>query len=197
MRSGAVILTSLAAACAAPQALTPSTPDFSHAETSDGAIVTRLDLKMRVEASPGFHTTPVSHRIAQFGTHPYEVSLAALISADEAVMVHAERVADASGASNYDDLPLAGWPNERFRLRSMCAAIDAPTVEEEHDLDFLQRHGWSPVGNLALEQYLVTTPDHNQEVIISLATRVPDCSRADEVQAALRRLRGKVTVTPA
>ncbi|HYJ53003.1 MAG TPA: hypothetical protein VEW04_07510 [Allosphingosinicella sp.] len=172
-------------------------PAFSYVEILNGAIVTSHALRLRVEAGAGFRATPVTSRVAQFGGHSYEVSLAALLGPGEAVMVHAERAADSSGASNYDDLPRAGWPDPRFRLRSMCDEIDAATAAQEHDLAFLARNGWNPEGALALEQYLATTADHNQEVVVSLVVRVPGCDQADAVQAALRRLREKVRVGPA
>jgi hypothetical protein len=196
IRGAAFLTLYILTGCATPQQ-PPHGSAFSHAQIRDGAIVTRHDLRLRVETGQGFRVTPVSNRVAQFGGHPYEVSLAALLGPGEAVMVHAERVADSSGASNYDDLPLAGWPDQRFRLRSMCAEIDASTAAQEHDLALLARNGWNPEGALALEQYLATTADHNQEVVVSLVVSVPGCDQAEAVQAALRRLRDKVRVTPA
>ena len=168
---------------------------FQHLEVRDAGIVTRNGIPMRVSAAPSFRATQASHRVAAFGGHPFEVSLAALLGENEAVMVHAERVADGSGASNYDNLPRAGWPDGRFGLRTMCAAIDRATVESEHDLGFLARNGWNPEGSLALGQYLANTPAHDREVVISLVVKVPDCADASHVQAALAHLRDQVSVT--
>lgn len=168
---------------------------FQHLVVRDDGIVTRNAIPLRVSAEPSFRATAASHRVAGFDGHPFEVSLAALLGEGEAVMVHAERVTDGSGASNYDNLPRAGWPDARFGLRAMCAAIDHATVESEHDLGFLARNGWNPEGSLALEQYLVSTPAHDQEVVISLVARVPGCADAAQVQALLRHLRDRVRVT--
>lgn len=175
--------------------LGPSRAAFRHLEAGEDVIVTRHFLPLRVSV-PSFRTTPESHRVAVFGGHPFEVSLAALLGENEAVMVHAERVADGSGAADYDDLPRATWPDERFGLRAMCAEIDREAAESEHDLDFLARHGWNPVGSLAIEQYLTNSPAHDQEAIVSLVVRVADCADEPAVGEALRRLRERVAVSP-
>ena len=189
-----LILTALmAAGCTTPGPTPHADAGFQYLETTGAAIVALDPLPLRVEAH-GFRATPVVNRAATFGEHPFEVSLAALLQGGEAVLVHAERVADASGASNYDSLPQARWPDSRFRLRTQCVAVDAATAGQEHDLAFLRGQGWNPAGQLALEQYLATTPDHNREVVVSLVTHVSDCARNDEVQAALDRLRAKVSV---
>jgi hypothetical protein len=195
MRLALPLLAALLAACSTVPAAAPEGAPFAYLESSQRGIVSRNALPLRVRRPQGFRVTPVSSRTATFGDHPYEVSLAALLSDEGAVMVHAERVADSSGASNYDDLPLAGWPDERFRVRTMCAAIPAEAVAGEHDLAFLARNGWDPVGSLALEQYLATTTDHNQEVVVSLAVRVADCARSEENAARLRALRNRLTVS--
>ena len=190
-----LLLLSGCAAAPPPAEAGRATPSFQHLAVRDDGIVTRNAIPLRVSAEPSFRATTASHRIAEFGGHPFEVSLAALLGEGEAVMVHAERVTDGSGASNYDNLPRAGWPDGRFGLRTMCAAIDHATVESEHDLGFLARNGWNPEGSLALEQFLANTPAHDQEVVVSLVARVPGCADAAQVQAALRRLRDRVRVT--
>ncbi|MGZ8345975.1 MAG: hypothetical protein ACXWUP_02560 [Allosphingosinicella sp.] len=189
------LLAVLLAGCAATQAEVPErTPAFRHLAVVDGRISTQNALRLTVVGDASLRATPATHREAVFGGHPFEVSMAALLGGDEAVMVHAERVADSSGRSNYDTLPAAGWPDSRFRLRSQCAALDRATVDEEHDLAFLDRHGWNPEGHLALEQYYVSTADHNQEVVISLIARVADCADETANRALLQRLRDRVRV---
>jgi hypothetical protein len=170
-------------------------PSFRHLDSIDGHIVTAHAIRVTVSSDDSLRAAPATHRLAIFDGHPFEVSMAALLGREQAVMVHAERVADSSGRSNYDSLPPAGWPDDRFRLRRQCAAIDREAVESEHDLAFLARQGWPPEGNLALEQYFAATPDHNQEVVISLIARVADCADAEANAAALRRLRDRVQVT--
>jgi len=170
-------------------------PPFRHLDSVDGRIATSHAIRLTVSSDDSLRATPATHRQAIFDGHPFEVSMAALLGSEQAVMVHAERVADSSGRSNYDSLPPADWPDARFRLRSQCAAIDREAVEAEHDLAFLDRQGWSPEGSLALEQYFATTPDHNQEVVISLVARVADCADTEANAAALRRLRDRVRVT--
>jgi hypothetical protein len=197
MRRLSLLPLCLLAACAtaASGPSSPARPGFRYVAASGTTLRVAAPLGLRIAAGRGFRATRVESRLASFGGHPYEVSLAALLSDEGAVMVHGERVADGSGASDYDSLPRAGWPDERFGVRRMCAAIDAATAAAEHDLAFLARHGWSPVGTLALEQYLATTADHDREVVVSLVVRVEDCGRTEEVAARLARLRGLVSVS--
>lgn len=170
---------------------------FRHLQVRDGVIVSEAPIAYRIAADRTLRPGASSHRIAEFGDHPFEVSMAAFVGPDSAVMVHAERVADGSGRSNYDHLPAAAWPDGRFRVRRQCAVIDREAAQGEHDLVYLAREGLNPVGSLVLEQYFTTTPDHNREVVISLVARVADCATEADNQAALDRLRNRVRVMPA
>ena len=190
------LLFGLLGGCAdAPLASVTDPPAFSHLDSDGTRISTRQAIPLVISADGSMRVTPATHRLADFDGHPFEVSLAALVGSDEAVMVHAERVADSSGRSNYDSLPPAGWPDSRFRLRRQCATIDRETVQAEHDLAYLDRHGFDPVGNLALDQYFATSPDHNQEVVISIVARVADCAQEEANQARLDRIRERLRIT--
>lgn len=182
----------LAAACAT--ARPPADPAFAHLEARGQVIHSLGPLRLGVVAPAYFRLAGPEHRIAEFDGHPFEISLAAWVGATGAIMVHAERVRDASGASNYDTLPAADWPSAQFRVRRDCVTVTPAQVAEEHDLRFLDRAGWSPLGPVALEQYLRTTPDHNREVVISLVVRGVDCADSARVRAALDALRAKVRV---
>jgi hypothetical protein len=87
------------------------------------------------------------------------------------------------------------WADARFRLRSMCAVIDRPTVAGEHDLAVLDRNGWNPEGPLALRQYPATTLDHNQEVVPSLVVHVPSCEDHAAAEARYTALRRQLRVS--
>jgi hypothetical protein len=179
----------------APAAAQPSRPRFEYLQSEGTRISSRNAIPLTVRASAPFRATAVESRDAMFGGHPYQVSLAALLSPSAAVMVHAERVADGSGASNSDALPATGWPDPRFHLRAMCAVIDRATIAEEHDLAFLARHGWNPEGALAIEQYLATTLDHDQEVVLSLVVHVPNCDDHAAAEARFTELRPRIRVS--
>jgi hypothetical protein len=189
------LLLCLLAGCATTSGPVRPRPGFQYLHAAGSRISTRNAIPLDISGG-GFRVTAVSNREAVFGGHPYQVSLAALLSPSAAVMVHAERVADSSGASNYDDLPPAGWPDARFRIRSMCAVIDRATIAAEHDLAFLDRNGWSPEGAIALQQYLAATSDHDQEVVISLVVHVASCDDAPAAQLLFRVLRQQIRVSP-
>ena len=190
-----VLLCLLAGGCATvPDEPAAAPSGFRHLEVVGERISTLHAIPLAISSDGSLRATPAEHRRADFDGHPFEVSLAAFVAGDGAVMVHAERLADSSGRSNYDSLPLAGWPDSRFRLRSLCASIDRDTVATEHDLAFLERNGFDPVGNLALDQYLAASPDHNQEVVISIVGRVADCSDEAAKRSALGRVRDRIRV---
>ena len=195
--SSALIAGAFAAGAGAQPSPAVTAAEFRHLEWRDGAIVSTAPIAYRIEADPGLRAGPATHRVADFGGHPFEVSMAAFAGPDAAVMVHAERVADGSGRSNYDELPASAWPDGRFRVRRQCASIDRETARSEHDLAYLTRQGMNPEGALALEQYFATTGDHNHELVISLVVRVASCAAEAVNGAALQRLRYQVRAVPA
>lgn len=166
-----------------------------HLRGAGNAIETTHGLPYRIVSPPDFRLAGPVHRTDVFNEHPFEVSLAALIGHDEAVMVHAERVADASGASEYGNLPEAAWPSSEFRRRGMCVTLAPDDVEGEHDLEWLRDNGFDPTGALALEQSLLASSDHNEEIVLSLAVKVTDCSDEATVAATLEQLRDRVQIS--
>lgn len=163
--------------------------------TAKGRTLRSLhDVPVEVRAPAGFRLLKPTSRRANFDGHLYYVTLAAFVAKSEAVTFHAERVADHSGASNYDDLPASPWPG--FRVRRQCATIGAADARDEYDLHWLLTRGWSPVGNLALEQHLKTTADHNQEVVVSIIAHVKSCADKSAVEAVLHDLRSRIRVVP-
>jgi hypothetical protein len=161
---------------------------FSFIEASTNALRTTHAIRLEIFRPKGFRIARPTSRDAVFNGHPYEVTLAGLLGRDQAILLHAERVADRSGASNYETLPQTDLPG--FRARTQCAAITAADAAEEHDLSWLAQHGWDPAGtSLAIRQYFRTTPDHNQEVVISLIAKVARCGDETAIAGALNRLR--------
>jgi hypothetical protein len=125
---------------------------FRYVIVDGNALKSSNGLPVTVRAPAAYRVLPPTSRHATFNSHPYEVSLAALVSKDSAVMLHAEKGSDSSGASNYDELPASPLPGFHFRVQ--CASIGADDVAGEHDLNWLAKRGWSPVGSIALEQHL-------------------------------------------
>jgi hypothetical protein len=176
-------------------AAAPEADSFSFLRTMPGGLETTHGLHYRISAD-GLRLVRPIHRTDTFDGHPYEISLGAFIGADEAVLVHAERVADASGASDYSNLPQTDWPTSGFHRRVMCVTLAAEDVAGEHDLEWLRDNGFDPIGSIALEQSLVSSADHNEEVVVSLAVKNVDCSDEAAVAAAFERLRAGVSVQP-
>ncbi len=149
-----------------------------------GVLRSTHSLPYRFEASGPYTLTDVSDRQDMFNGVPYNISRAAFISEDAAVMVHAETVADKSGASNYDELPLADWPAPGFRSEgSVCIVLSDADVEGEADPEWLSDNGFDVVGALSFGQYFLSSPDYNDELVVSLFVRVPSCGQGPGEEA--------------
>lgn len=171
--------------------------EVAHLVEIDGGFRTTHGLTYRITSDRMVATRP-KHRSDKFGDNPYEISLAAFISEAGVVMVHAERVADQSGASNYEDKPGSDWPNDTFRSDgAVCIQVPASEVEGEHDLEWLRENGFEPSGALAFAQYFATTADFNDELVITLMARVPSCGPESGPVTALAPLRAGLVVAPA
>jgi hypothetical protein len=159
---------------------------------SDHQMRATNGMAVQVRVAQGYRLLRPTSRHASFDGHPYEVSLAAMAAPGKAVMLHAERVKDRSGHSNYDTLPESRWRG--FHIRSQCASIAREDLVGEHDLKWLTDRGWDPTGNIALEQHLKSSRDHNREVVVSLLAKVEDCADTRAVESALAGVRRDVTV---
>jgi hypothetical protein len=137
------------------------------------------------------------HRTDQFGDNPYEISLAAFFSEKGVVMIHAERVVNQSGASNYQDKAQSHWPDASFRSDGVtCIEVPASEIEGEHDLEWLRDNGFEPGGPLAYAQYFASTPDFNDEIVVTLLARVATCGPELDPATALSPLIESVLIEP-
>lgn len=173
---------------------TPSV-DFNYISVSDNRIQTLHDIQFEISASVGFRATEPKNRVDEFHGTPYKISLAALIDDNSALMIHAETVADLSGASDYGNLPQANWPDESFRSDGpQCMEIPAEAIEGEHDLEWLRDNGFEPSGTLVFAQYFATTADKNSEIVLSLLVHVASCGDASESAKVVEDFQAKISV---
>ncbi|MGA9335017.1 MAG: hypothetical protein WBV39_12125 [Rudaea sp.] len=179
-------------AASVASAETKSAP-FSYVRTSRHSVTTIHGLNYRLTMPARFHVVAAENRVDTFNSHPYRISLTAFLATDAAVMVHAETVADASGASNYDNLPTARLHGRRFHVRpDQCVDLAPAQLDGEHDLLWLSKNGFSPTGPLQLRQFLASSDDHNREIVISLLLRVADCAHVDVDIKGLRALQNEL-----
>ena len=173
-----------------------STVDFDYISVRDGRIRTLHEIMYEVEVSGDFAITKSTSRVDQFNGTPYKISLAAFIGNDSALMIHAEKVADLSGASDYSNLPQAEWPDETFRSSGhVCLEIPTAEVEGEHDLQWLQNNGFEPAGTILFAQYFATTADRNTEIVISILQHVPACDDEIANLEIIRDFQARTSVT--
>ena len=171
------------------------TVDFNYISAGDGRIRTLHDIKYEVEVNGGFDVTKSKNRVDQFNGTPYKISLAAFIADDTALMIHAETVADLSGASDYSNLPQAEWPNETFRSSGhACLELPAEEVEGEHDLQWLRNNGFEPTGTILFGQYFATTEDKNAEIVISIMQHVSACDDESANSEIIRKIQATTSV---
>ena len=58
----------------------------------------------------------------------------------------------------------------------MCAELSDEEIKEEHDIQYLQKHGFNLKPGVFLIQFLTNTEDKNSEYVLSFAKTVPSCS---------------------
>ena len=148
--------------------------DTAHLVSVDGGFRTTHGLSYTISSDQMVATKP-NHRTDQFGDNPYEISL---------------------GASNYEAKPPSDWPDQSFRSDgAVCIDVPASEIEGEHDLEWLQDNGFEPSGSLAYAQYFATTPDFNDEIVITLLAPVSSCGPHIDPATALARLKAGLVIT--
>lgn len=197
------VAASMMAACSQPRSdrtdadtSVASVIDFAYISVSDGRVHTLHDLKYVVSMNADFEVIPPTSRVARFNSTPYRISLAAFIDDDSSLMIHAEEVADSSGASDYSHLAPTDWPDATFRSSGPdCLEIPGEEVDEEHDLLWLRHNGFEPSGSFVYAQYYATTDDMNSELVISILQRVVSCAEASNHSEIIGEFQAKVSVT--
>jgi hypothetical protein len=169
--------------------------DFVWMVAEDGALRTTNALPMSISATEDFTLAGPKHRLDTFNDVPFEISLAAFLTPGGAVMIHAEKVADGSGASDYSDLPAADWPLPGFRAGDpICLDIHPSDIDGEHDLEWLEEEGFSIAGGVWFHQYFLSSEDMNDEVVVSLLRTVTSCRDGGDAEQALGPLREAITI---
>lgn len=163
----------------------------------DGAeLVSGHSLRYRFRAGSDLATHGATHRAARFNDVPFEISLGAFLSPDAAIMVHAEHVADLSGAANYTRFAVTDWPVAGFRGEGpRCHEIPASVVAEEHDLLWLRVRGFEPSGAIWMDQHFLSGNDFNDEIVISLLVRGNSCDASEQGRNTLQALRARLEVS--
>ena len=174
----------------------PPSIDFNYLSVSDGRIQIVHGINYDLAAADGFKAVEPKNRVDNFDGTPYKISLGAFIGDDSALMIHAETVADLSGASDYSNLPLADWPNEDFRSGGhVCLEVPEEAMEGEHDLLWLRENGFDPEGTLLFGQYFATTADMNTEVVLSILLKLSSCDDEAANAEVIRDFQAKIAVT--
>ena len=68
-------------------------------------------------------------------------------------------------------------------------------MEGEHDLEWLRENGFEPAGSIVFVQYYATTPDFNDEIVITLLARVASCETGVDPTPKLAPLKEAVVIT--
>lgn len=173
----------------------PKLLEFEHDK-----LVTRNEVPLTIDRPKGFKPIgPVDHD-STFSNHPFAVTLAAYVGAGAFLMVHAERVLDHSGASDYSNLKIYELDGLTFHTKGQCASLSESDVKEEHDIAFLATNGFNPMPAVYLRQLFLTSDDHNAEVVVTYGERLSACptvSDAAEFEAGFdKRMKASIHVAP-
>lgn len=178
-------------------ALASEPEEFAYLAANGGTLTVLHTLSMSFSADESYTLSGPRHRTAEFNEVPFEISLAAYLQDDRAIMVHAEHVADLSGAANYDRFPVTDWPAPGFRGEGQrCHEIPAEIVEGEHDLKWLRDHGLEPSGPVWMEQHFLSGNEYNDEVVISLILKSDTCENSAEAGTSFQAMRDGLQVSP-
>ncbi len=162
-----------------------------------GKLQTMHSLSFQIAMEEEFSLTGVNDRSDVFHGVPYKISRAAFISDYATIMIHAETVADGSGASNYENLPYVEWPVSGFRSAGpICFELSPKDLEGESDLEWLSENGFTPIGVIIFGQYFLTSEDHNDEIVVSLILRGASCENETENTQAYQELQAQLSVRP-
>ncbi|MGI9200409.1 MAG: hypothetical protein ACR2QL_05080 [Woeseiaceae bacterium] len=173
-----------------------SAVDFSYISVSENRIQTLHDIQIEVSAGDNFRATEPKNRVDEFDGTPYNISLAALINDSSALMIHAETVADLSGASDYSNLAQADWPDDTFRSSGpVCMDVPAEAIEGEHDLEWLRDNGFEPIGTMVFAQYFAATNDKNAEIVLSILVHIESCGEASDSESLIADFQSRISVT--
>lgn len=170
--------------------------EFEYLRLDERSLVVTHSLALRFDMPAQYTVHPPTHRAATFNNVPFEISLSAFVSPLETIMVHAEQVADGSGAANYDRFPPSNWPITEFRSPGPASQeVPASVVAEEHDLLWLRERGFEPSGSIWMEQHFLSGNDYNDEIVVTLLIRGLDCEDGTEAVNRLTALKAQLTAT--
>lgn len=151
-------------------------PEFKYLEFEDDVLKSTHDIKFSLKIPDGFSKiNPLNHK-ATFNDHPFNVSVAALISEKTIIMVHAEKVTDSSGFLDYSYLKPASLSGFDFHIRESCFEINEELLDDAVDVLYFQENGFNFYPAMYLKQYFLNTSDGNSEYVLSYGKRVCDCS---------------------
>lgn len=195
VRIAKTILPLLAAGWNVACAQSETAPEFEYLRLENRSLVVTHTLASRFDMPAEYTAHPPTHRTARFNDVPFEISLSAFISEQETIMIHAEHVTDGSGASNYDRFPASDWPQANYRSPgASCQDVPASVVAEEHDLAWLRERGFEPSGQIWLEQHFLSGNSYNDEIVVTLLIKGPDCSAESDAAERLAALRARLMV---
>lgn len=153
-----------------------TTAEFSYATFENGNIVTTHGLNYSLKTPKGFTGIAPYNFKAVFNKHPFNVSIATVISTDAFIMISAEKVTDASGILDYSyhkSIQLSGLD---FYMKDECVKITHKLMQEAKDLKYIQDKGFNFGTAIYIRHYFKNTNDGTYEYVLNYGERVSDCS---------------------
>lgn len=151
---------------------------FSYISVDDGNLSTTHAVKLTLEAPGGFRIAgPENRYVAYFGEE-INMTMAAYTSNDAAIFLVAEKSINAAAVIDYSRLETTNHSGIEFQTRSRCIELDSETVGSVDELQFLSNNGFTPQPAVYVRQFFRVAESGDQEVALTYAARVVDCSEA-------------------
>ncbi len=166
--------------------------EFSYTKFEYGNIVTTHALKYTLKTPKGFTgITPYNFK-AVYNKHPFNVSIATIISKDVFIMISAEKVTDSSGILDYSYHKPVRLSGEYFYMKDDCVPLTPEIMKEAKDLKYIEEKGFDFGSAIYIRHYFKNTSDGTYEYVLNYGERVSDCSAKTIDRKFMKRFNKKI-----
>lgn len=171
---------------------------FDYLSKNGKTLESKNAVNLKLQVTEDFQALDEIHYEANFHNHPFKISMASFIHNTRIIAMHAEQVTDNSGFLDYSYLESTTFQGIDFFLLARCATLSDADVTEATDLSHYKANGFDFAPNIYLYQLFKTSPDGNNEVVITYGEKVPNCTKkheSTEFKAAVKtRLEQTITL---
>jgi len=150
--------------------------EFSYAKFENGYIVTTHAIKYSLKIPQGFSEIAPYNFQAVFNKHPFNVSIATVISEKIFIMVSAEKVTDSSGFLDYSYYKPVRLSGLDFYMKDDCVELTDEIIEQATDIKYIKESGFDFGPAVYIRHFYKNTTDGTYEYVLNYGELVCDCS---------------------